>query len=281
MTEKPPSLLAEHRSLLEKHNLAALKRFGQNFLIDRHVLNKIVAAAELTWEDTVIEVGPGLGVLTRELAARAGSVIAVEIDRGLAAILGQEFEAETNVKIIEDDILQTDPKSLVENKPYKIVANLPYNITSPTLRHFLEASKPPSLAVVTVQKEVARQIVAAPGEMSLLAVAVQFYAHPEIIANVPPGAFYPAPKVSSAILKLSISVEPPLDREQATSFFNLARAGFAARRKQLINTLSAGLRLDKDALTKILNQVGIAPQRRAETLSVPEWLKLYRELNRA
>ncbi|MGD9393961.1 MAG: 16S rRNA (adenine(1518)-N(6)/adenine(1519)-N(6))-dimethyltransferase RsmA, partial [Dehalococcoidia bacterium] len=192
--------MAEVRRLLRQSDLRARKGLGQHFLVDAEVLSLIIATAELKADDTIVEVGPGLGILTQELAQKAGNVVAIELDDGLAALLKKRLVSFNNVTIINADVLKTEPKDIVKGQGYKVVANLPYYITSPVLRHFLEASVKPQTMVVMVQKEVAEAIAAKPGDMSLLSVSVQFYGSPEIISTVPPESFYPAPEVSSAIV---------------------------------------------------------------------------------
>jgi 16S rRNA (adenine1518-N6/adenine1519-N6)-dimethyltransferase len=272
----PTSLMSETRALLERFGLSARKGLGQNFLIDRGVLDKIIAAAGVEKTDTIVEVGPGLGVLTRALAERAGKVIAVELDRGMAALLRETLAGLPNVEIVERDILETPPESLVGDGEYKVVANLPYYITSPVLRHFLESTRQPQGLVVMVQKEVAQQIVARPPEVSLLSIAVQFYGTPKIVSYVPAGVFYPPPKVSSAILRIDVLPVRRTTPEDEAVFFKLARAGFSTRRKQLINAISSGLDIDKADGEAMLTRAGIDPKRRAETLTIEEWLKLTR-----
>jgi 16S rRNA (adenine1518-N6/adenine1519-N6)-dimethyltransferase len=272
----PTSLMSETRALLERYGLAARKGLGQNFLIDRGVLDKILAAAAIERTDTIIEVGPGLGVLTRALAERAAKVIAVELDRNMAALLRETLAGLPNVEIVQRDILETPPESLIGDAPYKVVANLPYYITSPALRHFLETARQPQSLVVMVQKEVARQIVAKPPETSLLSLAVQFYGTPKVVSYVPAGAFYPPPKVASAILRIDVLAERRLSCEDEKDFFKLARAGFSTRRKQLANALSGGLEIDKATGIRLLQKAGIDPARRAETLTIGEWLQLLR-----
>jgi 16S rRNA (adenine1518-N6/adenine1519-N6)-dimethyltransferase len=272
----PTSLMSETRALLGRYNLTARKGLGQNFLIDRGILDKIVSASDISETDTVIEVGPGLGVLTRALAERAGKVIAVELDRNIAALLRETMAGVPNVDIVERDILETTPENLVGDAPYKVVANLPYYITSPVLRRFLESARQPTGLVVMVQKEVARQIVARPPEMSLLSVAIQLFGAPRIVGYVPAGAFYPPPKVSSAILRIDVLPQRILNAKDEADFFKLARAGFSTRRKQLINALSNGLEVDKDRGSELLQKAGIDPKRRAETLTIDDWLKLLR-----
>ncbi|XUX00540.1 MAG: 16S rRNA (adenine(1518)-N(6)/adenine(1519)-N(6))-dimethyltransferase RsmA [Dehalogenimonas sp.] len=272
----PTSLMSETRTLLERYNLSARKGLGQNFLIDRGVLDKIIAAADISRSDTIVEVGPGLGVLTRALAEHAGKVIAVELDRGMAALLRETMSGLSNVEIIERDILETKVEDLVDGAGYKVVANLPYYITSPVLRHFLESPRQPSALVVMVQKEVAKQIIAKPPETSLLSIAIQFHAVPRIVSHVPAGSFYPPPKVSSAILKIDVLPKRRLQMDDEAVFFKLVRAGFSTRRKQLINAISSGLDLDKARGSELLLKADIDPKRRAETLTIDDWLKLLR-----
>jgi 16S rRNA (adenine1518-N6/adenine1519-N6)-dimethyltransferase len=279
------SLLAETKDLLREYDLKAKKSLAQHFLIDRGILNKIVAAAELKSVDTVIEVGPGLGVLTRELAERAGRLVAVELDQHMVEILKLSFGGMSNVIIIHKDVLDATPEGLFgeagivfsPESPlrYKVVANLPYYITSAVLRHFLEANLKPELIVVMVQKEVARQIVALPGDMSLLSVSVQFYGTPKIIGTVSRGSFYPAPDVDSAILHVDIHPTPLLPSGEDEGFFDIVHAGFCAARKQIHNAISQGLRIPNEEAISILKEGGIEPSRRAETLSVGEWMHLY------
>jgi 16S rRNA (adenine1518-N6/adenine1519-N6)-dimethyltransferase len=268
------------REVLRRHGLQPRKGLGQNFLVDRRALERIVAAADLAPHDTVLEVGPGVGQLTRLLSEAAGRVVAVELDRQMVAVLRQELADRPNVQIVEADILEVDPGALAAGRPYKVVANLPYYITSAALRHLLEAQPPPSLLVVTVQQEVAERITAAPGEMSLLAVSVQFYGRPRRVARIPAGAFYPPPKVDSAALRIDVypPEERPVQVDDVEGFFRVVRAGFGQRRKQLRNSLTAGLRLDSEQVEAALERAGIDSRRRAETLSLAEWAALAREL---
>jgi len=253
------------------------------------VLRLVTSAAELAPSEVVIEVGPGLGVLTRELARQAGWLFTIELDSKLAAILEKTLASFSNVTVINDDVLKVDPAALLQEEQmkfpvllgiplgYKVVANLPYYITSPVLRHFLEASLKPQVIVVMVQKEVAEAIVVGPGEMSVLSISVQFYGKPEIISYVPARCFYPAPEVDSAILKVAVYPKPPVDVSEE-SFFRLVRAGFTASRKQLCNSLSQGLKLPKAEVLSLLGKAGIRPERRAETLTLEEWAELWRVL---
>ncbi len=274
MTMQQESLLAQTKSLLKMHGLRARKGLAQHFLIDRAVLDKIVAAAELSPSDTVMEVGPGLGVLTRELVQAAGRVIAIELDATLASLLKRSLPA-SNLAVITADVLKTDPAQLVGKSRYKVVANLPYYITSAVTRHFLEATLKPDVMVLTVQKEVAAQIAARPGEMSLLSVSVQLYGNPRVMARVPASAFYPAPDVDSAVLRIDVYPRPGVAPDDTVGFFTLVRAGFSANRKQLINSLSHGLGVTKSEVLPLLEKAAIDPKRRAETLSIDEWGKLF------
>ncbi|MFC2066795.1 16S rRNA (adenine(1518)-N(6)/adenine(1519)-N(6))-dimethyltransferase RsmA [Chloroflexota bacterium] len=269
------SLLTETKRLLRCYGLKARKRLGQHFLIDDEALPLIASAAELKSTDTVMEVGPGLGVLTGELARQAGKVVAIELDNKLAAILKDTLAPFDNVVIINGNILDIDPASLLEEqKTYKVVANLPYYITSPVLRHFLEASIKPEIIVVMVQKEVAEIIAAEPGARSLLSISVQFYGKPKIVSYVPAQSFYPAPEVDSAILKIDVYPRPVVTVSDEQSFFKLVRAGFTASRKQIANSLAQGLGLPKTEVLPLLERAGVSPQRRAGTLTLEEWAQL-------
>jgi len=281
MAKRPAT---EVKRLLDRFGLRAKKSLGQHFLIDKRVLHRIVSAAELTPEDTVIEVGPGLGILTKELARRARRVIAVEADPNLASALR---EVVANIDIVSADILKTDPVLLLasvgveEASPsYKVVANIPYYITSPILRHFLEASLKPSLIVVMVQKEVGEAIVAQPGRMSLLAVSVQFYGQPVIVDRVPARSFYPSPKVDSVILRIKLYEQPPVSVPQTNKFFDVVRAGFSAPRKQLRNALAQGWGIPPQEAAHLLERAKINPQRRAQTLHLEEWARICEEISR-
>jgi len=280
MDKSPNSLLAQTKRRLRRFDLKARKGLGQHFLVDREVLEAIVSAAELKPSDVVVEIGPGLGILTGELAQKAGRVIAVELDDKLAALLKQTLASLDNVTIINDDVLKIAPQDLLEKQAelgYKVVANLPYYITSPVLRHFLEASAKPQTMIVMVQKEVAEAITAKPGDMSILSVSVQYYAEPKIISLVPAQCFYPAPKVDSAIMKIDVYPKPKVAVDEK-GFFELVRAGFAAPRKQLANSLAQGLDRAKAEVLPLLKEAGIAQQRRAETLTIEEWAGLWRSL---
>jgi len=281
------TLLSQTKGLLSRLDLQARKSLGQHFLVDEEVLKAVISAAELTANDVIIEVGPGLGVLTRELAKQAGWVITVELDTRLATILKRTLSSASNVSVLNKDILRVDPAALLKEQrmglpqlqdsslSYKVVANLPYYITSAALRHFLEASLKPRLIVVMVQKEVAEAIVAKPGRMSLLSISVQFYGEPTIVSHVPAQCFYPAPEVGSAILKIVLYPEPSVAVKDREGFFNLVRAGFAAARKQIANSLAQGLGIAKAEVLPLLEKADIVPKRRAETLALEEWARLW------
>ena len=278
------SSLAQAKSQLRRLNVRALKGLGQHFLVDRGVLETIISAAELEPADTVVEVGPGLGILTEELVRRAGKVIAVEVDPKLAIALGRKLYQVPRLTVLNANVLDLEPSELVGDQTlasgsvqgYKVVANLPYYIASPILRHFLEALLKPRLMVVMVQKEVGQSIVAEPGGMSLLGISVQLYGKPTIVDYVPARSFYPPPKVDSAIVRIDVYPGPAVDVADVSGFFGVVKAGFRAPRKQLRNALSLGLQLGAPEVIELLEQAGIAPQRRPQTLSLEEWAQVYR-----
>ena len=266
----------ELRNLLYAHNMRPNKAFGQNFLIDRSILSKIVEAAEISSDDEILEVGAGTGVLTRELAQHARRVVAVELERDMLALLAKTTSFYSNVELIARNLLFLNPVEVFGQAPYKLVANLPYYITAPTFRHFLESANPPRTLVVMVQQEVAQRIVAQPGDLSLLAISIQFYGQPRIMARVPASSFYPAPKVNSAILRVDVQQDAPLTPVERDSFFRLVQAGFSERRKQLHNSLTHGLHYKNEIIRAWLAEAGIEASRRAETLSIAEWLQVWR-----
>jgi len=269
------SPIVEAKSQLQRLGARARKGLGQHFLVDRGVLEKIVSAAGLASTDMVIEVGPGLGILTEELVKRAGKVIAIEVDPKLAASLKKRVSNSPNLTVLNANILELNLMELASEHGYKVVANLPYYIAAPILRHFLEASPKPSLMVVMVQKEVGQSIVAQPGDMSILGISVQLYGKPTIVDYVPSQSFYPEPKVDSAIVRIEVYPEPAVDVENIAGFFEMVKAGFSAPRKQIRNSLALRLQLDSAEVVELLEQSGIAPQRRPETLSLEEWANLH------
>jgi 16S rRNA (adenine1518-N6/adenine1519-N6)-dimethyltransferase len=261
-------------------DLDAKKSLGQHFLRDLTVLDRIAASADLTGVETVMEIGAGLGDLTERLATLAGAVAAVEIDPDLVGILERRFPGRGKVRIVQRDVLAADPEALLAEAgleaPYLVVANLPYYITSAVLRHLLEAAVPPTRQVLMVQKEVAERICAAPGGHSLLSVSVQFYAEPEILFTVPADAFYPPPKVESAVIRLTTRATPATEVDDTDLFFRLVGAGFRNRRKQLHNALPRGVWMTEEVAFEVLGAAGVAPDRRAQTLSLDEWGRVYR-----
>ena len=255
---------------------ALKKSLGQHLLADRRYLSRISGAADLSPGDVVVEVGPGLGVLTRHLAERARRVVAIELDDALAERLRSELVGLANVEVLHDDARSVDLDAVLGgDSHYKVVANLPYYAALPILRRFLEAERRPDLMSVMVQREVARKIAAAPGEMGLVSVAVQLYGRPRVVSNVPPRAFRPPPKVVSSILRIEVYPVPVLELDSVERFFDLVRAGFGARRKQLRNCLRDGLSLGPGEAEAVLARAGVDPSRRAQTLSMEEWGALY------
>jgi 16S rRNA (adenine1518-N6/adenine1519-N6)-dimethyltransferase len=267
-----PPLNTAH--LLKRHGLRADKSLGQNFLQDPIALEKIASAAEIQPTDSVLEIGPGLGSLTRYLAVSAKEVVAVELDKKLIPLLKAVIAPYANIRLIQGDILTFPPADLVDQAGYLVVANIPYYITSAIIRHLLEHEPKPRRIVLTIQKEVADRICAAPGDMSLLALSVQVYGKPRVAARIPAGAFFPAPKVDSAILCLDVYSEPQIKNELLETFFKLIKAGFSQKRKTLRNSLSSGLHISPNNAADLLTKANIDPQRRAETLGIPEWQRL-------
>ena len=270
------------KSLLETYGARPKKRLGQNFLIDTRALDKILGAADLSPQDTVVEIGPGIGTLTRELAQKAKTVIAIEKDEKMVEVLKETLKGYRNVELLRGDIFKTNFQFLISNfqsnpnvqlsKQYKVVANLPYYITSPVIRKFLEAEHKPKLMVLMVQKEVAQRICSKPPNMNLLAVSVQFYGVPKIVSYVKRTSFWPQPDVDSAILKITLKHAEP-DAEPRR-FFTLVRAGFKHPRKQLVNNLFQGIKLSKPKVETWLSKAGIHPTQRAQTLALADWIKL-------
>lgn len=271
MNQIPP---LDAEALLRRYRLHAHKGLGQNFLQDPLALESIVAAAEIRPTDSVLEIGPGLGSLTRYLAVAAKEVIAVELDANLISPLKTVLSPHQNVQIIHGDILKLSPKDVIPENNYLVVANIPYYITSAVIRHLLESGSKPRRIVLTIQKEVAQRICARPGDMSLLALSVQVYGAPRIAAHIPAAAFFPAPKVDSAVLVVDIYATPLLKEGLLDTFFKLVKAGFSQKRKTLRNSLSSGLHISPINAAELLTRANIDPQRRAETLSIDEWERL-------
>jgi len=278
MTSRPQTLLPQLHDL----GLAPRKGLGQHYLTDPNILDAIVAAADLPPDAVVIEVGPGPGTLTAALAPVTGRLIAIELDDRLAPMLTALYEDWPQVHIIHGDALKLAPAEVLKQtggiESYFVLGNIPYYITSPLLRHFLEADPPPERMVFTLQLEVARRIVARPPQMSLLAVSVQAYARPTIVRKLPPGAFTPPPRVHSAVLRLDVLPQPLVPPDQRDAFFRVAKAGFGQKRKTLRNSLSAGLHLAPAVIEEALRTAGLNPKQRAQELDIPQWLALTRAL---
>ena len=268
--------------ILQKYHFVFQKKFGQNFLIDTHVLDKIIRAAEIGKDDCVLEIGPGIGTMTQYLACAAGKVIAVEIDRALIPILGDTLDGFDNVRVINEDVLKIDIARLAEEenggKPIKVVANLPYYITTPIIMGLFEGHVPVKSITVMVQKEVADRMQTGPGskDYGALSLAVQYYAKPYVAANVPPNCFMPRPKVGSAVIRLERYSEPPVQVEDERLMFRLIRASFNQRRKTLANGLknSPELDLTKEEIERAIAELGKGAGVRGETLTLEEFAKL-------
>jgi 16S rRNA (adenine1518-N6/adenine1519-N6)-dimethyltransferase len=257
--------------LLQKHHLKPKKHLGQNFLIDPHALDRVMQVAQVNANDEVLEIGSGLGSLTRLLANQTQHVTAVEIDADMIPILKEVLLPFNNVTLIHGDILKQNIAGIIHTDDYIVVANIPYYITSAVLRHLLEAHPKPRRMILTIQKEVATRICAKDGKMSLLSISVQIYGRPSIEARIPAGCFYPTPEVESSVIAIDLFPDPVIPSELLDQFFTLAHSGFGQKRKTLRNSLSAGLALAPEKVNQLLIDAGIEPQRRAETLSIKEW----------
>jgi 16S rRNA (adenine1518-N6/adenine1519-N6)-dimethyltransferase len=277
---RPPTP-GELRRLLRREGLRPRHGLSQNFLTDGDALDAIVAAADLRPGDRVIEIGPGLGVLTRRLLAAAAEVIAIEVDPHLVGYLRRELDDTLGLTLLEADALTLHPAELFAGQPYKLVANIPYHITSPLLHQFLGADHAPDLAVLLVQAEVAERVAAPPGGMSYLSAFVQDLAEVEIAARVPAAAFEPEPDVDSAVLRLVRRTEPVVPPDARDAFHRLTQAAFRQRRKQIHNSLVRELPLTRDQVDRALAACTVTPDRRPQTLSVPEWACLTRVLRPA
>jgi 16S rRNA (adenine1518-N6/adenine1519-N6)-dimethyltransferase len=258
-------------ALLRSYGIHPDKSLGQNFLVESSWLQNIIEIAEISNEISILEVGAGLGSLTRYLAEKAKTVVAVELDGRLLHPLESVLSCYQNVRIVKGDILALDPDHLIESDDYLVVANIPYYITSSLIRHLLEARQRPTRMILTLQLEVAERICAKPNRMSLLALSVQVYGHPQVKARIPASAFYPSPKVDSAIVRVDIYPTPAIPDNNIKIFFRLAKAGFSQKRKTLRNALSGGMAWPKDFTENYLRAAGIDPNRRAETLNLNEW----------
>jgi len=268
--------------VLQKYGFNFQKKFGQNFLINTGILEEIIEAAEITKDDFVLEIGPGIGTMTQYLCENAREVVAVEIDKNLIPILADTLSAYDNVEVINDDILKVDIKTLAEEKnagkPIKVVANLPYYITTPIIMGLFESHVPIDSITIMVQKEVADRMQEGPGskEYGALSLAVQYYAHPEIVVNVPPSCFMPQPKVGSAVIRLTRHEQPPVEVENEKLMFQLIRASFNQRRKTLANGLNnfPGLNVSKEVIQQCIEELGVPVTVRGEALSLEQFAKL-------
>ncbi len=266
--------------LLRQYGLRPDKSLGQNFLVDPAALARVVEAAQVGPDQAVLEIGPGLGSLTRLLAVQAQRVVAVELDSRLIPVLEAVLAPFSNVQVVQGDILAVDLNRLMlsspeaQSPPYQVVANIPYYITSAVIRHLLEAPCQPERAVLTVQSEVAERLCASPGDLSLLALSVQVYGAPHLAGRIPAGSFYPAPQVDSAIVRIDLYPQPVIPVDHLKTFFRLAKAGFSQKRKNLRNSISGGMGWTQEQAVERLQAAGIDPRRRAETLTLEEWRAL-------
>jgi len=265
-----------HR-LLRSAGLKARKGLGQNFLTDNNIRDNIVKAAFLSAGDTVIEVGPGLGMLTVEIVRQAGRVIAVELDDSLAERLRQKLKSSNNIEVISSDILKLDLIDVLKGAgSYKVVANIPYYITSPILHYFMHNELRPSLMVIMMQKEVAMDVAAPAGKMNFMSISMRIFSHPEIVCTVPAASFYPAPTVDSAVVRFTMLDRPAINIDNLEQFLEFVHSGFSAPRKKMRNSLSLGLKISPDEADELLLKAGVDPQRRPGTLLLEEWSRLHK-----
>ncbi len=273
-------LLQPISEILTKYGLLPDKSLGQNFLTDPNILDMITSIAGVTGADAVLEIGAGLGHLTAQLAKTAAQVVAVELDERFIPILEKNLTEYQNIRIVQGDILSLNPQDLVQENDYLVVANIPYYITSRIIRNLLESEHKPNRIILTIQYEVAQRLCARTGKMSLLSLSVLMYGEPSLEMRIPAGAFFPPPKVDSAVVLVNLHVEPLLKAELRGKFFEIIKAGFLHKRKTLRNSLSKGLAWAPIEAEKLLKEAGIDPQRRAETLSMDEWLELTHRYNK-
>jgi len=269
-----PVELPNVRALMRRFGLHPDKRLGQNFLIEKSSLEKVVQVSSLYGDETVLEIGAGLGSLTVLLSASAQRVIAVEIDKRLIPALELSIGHLDNVHLIVGDILKLNITDLLDDQAYFVIANIPYNITSVLVRHLMESRHPPERIVLTLQREVAQRIIAVPGELSLLALSVQVYGTPKIVGQIPSSAFYPQPKVDSSIIRIQLHPSPIVPPELISTFFHLAKIGFNQKRKQLVNSLASGLGMNKDQVRMWLIESKIDPHSRPQEIELMQWVRL-------
>jgi 16S rRNA (adenine1518-N6/adenine1519-N6)-dimethyltransferase len=273
-----PAELPNVRALLRLFGLRPDRRLGQNFLIDKASLEKVVAASDLQGDETVLEIGAGLGSLTVLLSKYAYKVIAVEFDRRLVPALEITIGQLSNVRLIVGDILKLNIEDLIRDPAYMVIANIPYNITSILIRKLMESAHPPERIILTVQREVAQRIVAVPGELNLLALSVQVYGEPHLVGQIPAKAFYPKPKVDSSIIRIQVHPSPIVPKELLSTFFQLTRIGFNQKRKQLGNSLSSGMGVRKEMVLEWLTDAAIDPHSRPQELELEKWISLARKV---
>ncbi|AOY75490.1 16S rRNA (adenine(1518)-N(6)/adenine(1519)-N(6))-dimethyltransferase RsmA [Clostridium formicaceticum] len=269
------------REIIEQYQFKFSKSLGQNFLIDKNILEKIVEGAGVTKEDNVIEVGPGIGSLTQHIAEKGKSVVAIEIDKSLLPILKDTLQSYDNVEVIHEDVLKLDIHSLIHQKFHgkkvKVIANLPYYVTTPIVMKFLEEKVPLTSMTIMIQQEVAKRMEAQPStkDYGALSIAVQYYCQPKILLKVPPSVFIPQPKVDSTVIRLDVLEKPKVYVEDEMFFFSLVKDAFGKRRKTLLNALSTGiLAINKELVKEVLQEVGIEEKRRGETLTIEEFAAL-------
>ena len=267
-------------AMLRKYQIRPDKSLGQNFLTDPNILSGIVHAAGVTDQDIVLEIGAGLGHLTAHLAKNARRVIAIELDKRLIPAFADRMGSLDNVQVVQGDILKLNLADLIQEDGYLVVANIPYYITSSIIRYLLESDRMPSKIILTIQHEVAQRVCSSAGGMSVLALSVRMYGDPVLISQIPADAFYPAPKVDSAVVRIDLHQEPLLPEEKREKFFKLIKAGFLHKRKTLRNSLSKGLGWSPNQTEDLLLISNIQPSRRAETLTVPEWLEVTEQYNK-
>jgi 16S rRNA (adenine1518-N6/adenine1519-N6)-dimethyltransferase len=263
--------LREVKRLMEDYNLRPDKRLGQNFLVDESAFQRVLHAADLSGVEWVLEIGPGLGGLTRKLAQESAQVIAVEVDRRFEPALRQVLGSFQNVQLVWEDILQVNLAGLLQDRDHVVVANIPYNITSAVMRRLMESDNPAYRVVLTIQREVAERVVAQAGDMSLLALSVQLYGEAQVTGHIPAGAFYPKPKVDSSILRIERYENPRIAPEMIDRFFQLAKAGFGQKRKKLRNSLASGLGISTDQVEAWMQVAAIDPAQRPQQLNIEQW----------
>ena len=267
------------KAILDQHDIHPVKSLGQNFLHDPNTLEKIVATAELMPEDTVLEIGPGTGALTAVLAKNARHVFSVEVDERMQPVLESQLEEFDNVYLVFEDILKVDILKLIGAKDFVVVANVPYYITTPIINQLLDIHRRPRRLVLTMQSELAERIVAEPPDMNRLAVLVQYYGAANIVTKLKPAVFWPRPDVDSAVLKIDTYDSPIVDVPSTKLFMRVVKAGFSQKRKQLKNSLGGGLGIKARAAGEIIEQAGIDPKRRAETITLEEWAAITRTVD--